>query len=72
MKKIEVLAEGRPHQYTTTWVELAGGGINGRYEMTSQGAMIHSMTYTSARTGKKASFGRAPDVDASEQTGCRW
>ncbi|MBY8608563.1 MAG: hypothetical protein IOC39_30855 [Burkholderia sp.] len=68
----EVLAEDRPHQYTTTWVELVGGRINGRYEMMSQGAMIYSMTYTSARTGKKTSFGRALDVDASEQTGCRW
>ncbi|MCA8273526.1 hypothetical protein LGN17_13535 [Burkholderia sp. AU30280] len=68
----EVLAEDRPHQFTTTWVEMVDGRINGRYEMMSQGAMIYSMTYTSARTGKQTAFGRALDVDASEQTGCRW
>ncbi|WP_431227684.1 hypothetical protein [Burkholderia contaminans] len=68
----EVLAEGRPHQFTTTWVEMVDGRINGRYEMMSQGAMIYSMTYTSARTGKQTAFGRVLDVDASEQTGCRW
>ncbi|ORT88025.1 hypothetical protein B7G54_05225 [Burkholderia puraquae] len=68
----EVLVEGRPHQFTTTWVEMVDGRINGRYEMMSQGAMIYSMTYTSARTGKKTAFSRALDIDASEQTGCRW
>ncbi|WP_240202141.1 hypothetical protein [Burkholderia sp. LMG 13014] len=67
-----VLDESRPHQYTTTWVEMVDGRINGRYEMISQGAIIYSMTYTQARTGKKTAFGRALDVDASEQTGCRW
>ena len=61
----EVLAEGRPHQFTTTWVEMVDGRINGRYEMMSQGAMIYSMTYTSARTGKQTAFGRVLDVDAS-------
>lgn len=68
----EVLAEDRPHQYTTTWVEMVDGKINGRYELMSQGANIYSMTYTNARTGRKTAFGRALDVDASEQTGCRW
>ncbi|WP_244100396.1 hypothetical protein [Burkholderia ambifaria] len=68
----EVLVDGRPHQFTTTWVEMVDGRINGRYEMMSQGAMIYSMTYTSAHTGKRTAFSRALDVDASEQTGCRW
>ncbi|WP_257250101.1 hypothetical protein [Burkholderia cepacia] len=68
----EVLDESRPHQYTTTWVEMIGGKVNGRYEMMTQGAMVYSMTYTNARTGKQTAFGRALDVDASEQTGCRW
>lgn len=68
----EVLAEDRPHQFTTTWVEMVDGKVNGQYEMMSQGARIYSMTYTNARTGKKTDFTWAFDVDASEETGCRW
>lgn len=68
----EVLAEDRPHQFTTTWVEMVDGKVNGEYEMMSQGARIYTMTYTNARTGKKTNFTWAFDVDASEKTGCRW
>jgi hypothetical protein len=68
----EELAEGRPYQFTTTWWEMVDGRINGEYEMTSQGAIVYSMTYTNARTGKKTDFTWAQDVDASAQTGCRW
>ncbi|KAG8155002.1 hypothetical protein [Burkholderia catarinensis] len=68
----EELAEGRPYQFTTTWWEMVDGKINGEYEMMSQGAMVYSMTYTNARTGKKTAFGRALDVDASAKSGCRW
>ncbi|MXN76317.1 hypothetical protein GR157_16415 [Burkholderia sp. 4701] len=68
----EILAEGRPYQFTTTWLEMVDGKVNGEYEMTSQGANVYSMTYTGARTGKKTAFMRASDVDASEKAGCRW
>ncbi|QTD92904.1 hypothetical protein [Burkholderia anthina] len=68
----EELAEGRPYQFTTTWWEMVDGKINGEYEMTSQGAIVYSMTYTNARTGKKTAFEWAQDVDASAKAGCRW
>lgn len=68
----EILAEGRPYQYTTTWWEMVDGKINGEYEMMNQGAVVYSMTYTSARTGKKTDFAWATDVDASAKSGCRW
>ena len=68
----EELAEGRPYQFTTTWWELVDGKINGEYEMMSQGAIVYSMTYTNARTGKKTDFAWAQDVDASAKAGCRW
>ncbi|NTX27167.1 hypothetical protein HT746_08475 [Burkholderia pyrrocinia] len=68
----EILAEDRPYQYTTTWWEMVDGKINGEYEMMSQGAVVYSMTYTNARTGKKTDFAWAPDVDASAKSGCRW
>lgn len=51
---------------------MADGKINGEYEMMSQGAIVYSMTYTNARTGKKIDFAWAQDVDASGKTGCRW
>ncbi|MPV67066.1 hypothetical protein GD429_14680 [Burkholderia sp. BE17] len=68
----EVPAEDRPHQFTTTWIEMVDGKINGEYEMRSQGARIYTMTYTNARTRKKTNFTWAFDADASEKTGCRW
>lgn len=68
----EELAEGRPYQFTTTWWEMVDGKINGEYEMMSQGAIVYSMTYTNARTGKKTDFAWAQDVDASGKAGCRW
>ena len=68
----EILAEGRPYQFTTTWLEMVDGKVNGEYALTSPGAIVYSMIYTSARTGKKTDFMWASDVDASEQAGCRW
>ncbi|MGZ2746297.1 hypothetical protein [Burkholderia stagnalis] len=68
----EILAEGRPYQFTTTWLEMVDGKVNGEYEMMSQGTNVYSMTYTSARTGKKIDFTWASDIDASEKAGCRW
>ncbi|MBR8235086.1 hypothetical protein K6W26_18685 [Burkholderia sp. AU42008] len=68
----EELAEGRPYQFTTTWWEMVDGKINGEYEMTSQGAIVYSMTYRNARTGKQTDFAWAQDVDASAKAGCRW
>ncbi len=32
------MAEGRPSQLTTTWVEVPEGLLAGEYEMVSQGA----------------------------------
>ncbi|KAF1072839.1 MAG: hypothetical protein GAK45_00054 [Pseudomonas citronellolis] len=36
----EELAEGRPWQFDTTWVEVVDGAITGQYHMLSQGARI--------------------------------
>ncbi|WP_431823959.1 hypothetical protein [Burkholderia sp. F1] len=68
----ETLVEGRPPQYTTIWLEMIDGKINGEYVMASQGGVVHSMTYTSARTGKQTEFSWASHVDASGKAGCRW
>jgi len=35
---------------------MIDGKIDGEYEMMSQGAVVYSMTYTNARTGKKTDF----------------
>lgn len=68
----EEMVPGRPYQFTTTWLEMLEGRVNGRYEMVSQGAHIYSMTYTHARTGRQTAFSWAADIDASGENGCRW
>jgi hypothetical protein len=66
------MAEGRPSQFTTTWVEVSEDSLTGAYEMVSQGARIYGMTYTNYKSGKKYSFEQDITMDASPETGCRW
>ena len=68
----EVMAEGRPSQFTTTWVEVSGASLTGEYEMVSQGARIYGMTYMNYKSGKKYSFDQDITMDASTETGCQW
>lgn len=68
----EVMAEGRPSQFTTTWVEVSEDSLTGEYEMVSQGARIYGMTYTNYKSGKRYSFEQDITMDASPETGCRW
>jgi len=66
------MAEGRPSQFTTTWVEVPEGLLTGEYEMVSQGARIYGMTYTSYKSGKKYSFDQDITMGVSPETGWRW
>ncbi len=68
----EVMAEGRPSQFTTTWVEVSEGSLTGEYEMVSQGARIYGMTYTNYKSGKKYSFDQDIAMEASPENGCQW
>ncbi|MCA8424679.1 hypothetical protein LGN30_15930 [Burkholderia seminalis] len=68
----EMLAADWSYQYTTTWWGMVDGTIDGEYEMMSQGAMVYSIPYTNARTGRKTDFAWAPDIDASAKSGRRW
>mgnify|MGYP001028388345 CR=1 FL=1 len=68
----EILAEDRPYEFTTTWVELSEGALTGEYEMVSQGARVYSMVYTNYKSGKKYSFEEDFGIDFSPETGCQW
>ncbi|WP_323150507.1 hypothetical protein [Pseudomonas glycinae] len=68
----EILAEDRPYQFTTTWVEVSEGALTGEYEIVSQGARVYGMTYTNYKTGKKYSFEHDFSMDFSSETGCQW
>ncbi len=68
----EILAEDRPYEFTTTWVEVSEGTLTGEYEMVRQGARIYGMTYTNYKSGKKYSFDQDISMEASPETGCHW
>ena len=68
----EILAEDRPYEFTTTWVEVSEGALTGEYEMVSQGARISGMTYTNYKSGKKYSFEQDISMDSPPETGCQW
>ena len=57
-RKATSYGEGVPEDVVTTWLEISGNAISGRYVMDSQGAIINAFTYTSARTGKTFDFER--------------
>lgn len=68
----EELSNGRPYQYTTTWVEVIGGAVTGEYVMVSQGGRIDDMFYTNAKSKKRYGFEHDPLVESSPETGCQW
>ncbi|WP_283182202.1 hypothetical protein [Pseudomonas svalbardensis] len=68
----EEMSEGRPFQFTTTWVEVVGGAITGEYVMVRQGALIYGMSYTNAKSKKHYGFEHHPQIESSPEKGCQW
>lgn len=68
----EVMTEGGPYQFTTTWVEVSDGVVTGEYERATQGARVNSMYYSNYKSGKKYSFDQDISMGASPETGCQW
>jgi len=62
------MAPGRPFEFTTTWKEDLPGG--GTYTVVSQGARVYGFTYTRAKDRKAFEFNE--DLEAWEESGCRW
>jgi hypothetical protein len=62
--------EGRPWEFTSTWVEVFEGKITGEYEIVSQGANIYGFTYKNYRNKKVVKFYQN-DV-AYDRDGCKW
>jgi hypothetical protein len=61
-------APGRPMESTTRWKEDLPGG--GTYTVVSQGARVYGLTYVRAKDHKAFAF--EEDLEAWEQSGCRW
>ncbi|WP_330220022.1 hypothetical protein [Pseudomonas nunensis] len=68
----EEMSEGRPFQFTTTWVEVVGGAVTGEYVMVRQGALIYGMSYTNAKSKKRYAFDHHPLIESSAEKGCQW
>lgn len=62
--------EGRPWEYTTTWVEIVDGRIAGQYVVTTQGANIYGFDYRNLRNGKPYAFSQ--DTGSDDGKKCTW
>ena len=69
-KEGEEFSEGRPWQYTVTWLEVVGGKFTGEYEVMSQGANIYNFTYKNYRNDRTIHFYQ--DSAAYDGERCKW
>ncbi|AVO32561.1 hypothetical protein [Stenotrophomonas maltophilia] len=65
-----VLAEDRPYQLDSIWEEHVDGRLNGRYLLSTQGALVLDLRYERARDGRSTSF--HDDPEAWQEDGCHW
>jgi len=65
-----VLAEDRPYQFDSVWEERINGRLNGRYLLSTQGALVLDLSYERSRDGRRTTF--HDDVGAWQEDGCRW
>ncbi len=65
-----VLAEDRPYQFDSVWEERIDGRLNGRYLLSTQGALVLDLRYERARDGRSTTF--HDDPEAWQEDGCRW
>ncbi len=65
-----VLAEDRPYQFDSVWEERINGRLNGRYLLSTQGALVLDLSYERARDGRRTTF--HDDVEAWQEDGCHW
>ncbi|WP_286074601.1 hypothetical protein [Stenotrophomonas sp. 59] len=65
-----VLAEDRPYQFDSVWEERIDGRLNGRYRLSTQGALVLDLSYERARDGRTTAF--HDDPEAWQEDGCHW
>jgi hypothetical protein len=65
-----VLAEDRPYQFDSVWEEHVDGHLNGRYRLSTQGALVLDLRYERARDRRTTPF--HDDPEAWQQDGCHW
>ena len=68
-RELRRVANGRPSEFETTWLELVPKGAGGTYLVVSQGALIDDFRYIRP-DGKTFRF--EEDLEASTEEGCRW
>ncbi|WP_295571438.1 hypothetical protein [uncultured Stenotrophomonas sp.] len=65
-----VLAEDRPYQFDSVWEERIDGRVNGRYRLSTQGALVLDLSYERASDGRTTAF--HDDPKAWQEEGCHW
>lgn len=72
LKEVQAIemAEDRPWEYDSTWVEVIEGKISGEYQIHTQGANIYYFVYRNFKTSKTFSFNQ--DNTAHSEDGCHW
>lgn len=65
-----VLDEDRPYQFDSVWEERIDGRLNGRYLLSTQGALVLDLSYERARDGRRTTF--HDDGEAWREDGCHW
>ena len=65
-----VLAEDRPYQFDSVWEERIDGRLNGRYLLSTQGALVLDLSYERARDGRRTTF--HDGGEAWQEDGCHW
>lgn len=71
-EEIEIISPDRPYEVTSVWLEVIDAKSTGEYKMVRQGVSIPHFSYTNFRSKKTFSFGRDPNVEWTESSGCEW
>ncbi|MBS9427752.1 hypothetical protein CE143_16785 [Photorhabdus luminescens] len=66
----EEFTEGRPYEYTTTWIEIINGKPEGKYITVRQGAIFSSFVYINTKSKKRYDFTQV--FDAMNDGSCQW
>ncbi len=69
-EQADVVAEGRPAQITTTWLEMINGKATGEYLTVSQGARIYKFDYKNFNNKKTFHF--SENTVAFSDNNCIW
>ena len=67
----EVVAEGRPSEITTTWLEFISGKFSGEYTVLTQGARFYKISYKN-NNGKSVDMIENSNAYNDDWSNCLW